>query len=120
MAKRTKIARYNKRIQFFFVNPDDPYTYDDGGNLVPNFVPFKKRYCNKKNLVGISQEKTESLANTATKRVRLALRYTQLITNDMCFYCDGEVYDVITVGDPDGFGKETIIMGEVKADGGRN
>lgn len=112
-----KIARYNKYIQFFHA---DEFYVDNGGNLVPKYVPYKKKWCYRKDLVGLNQEKTESGADMSKRRVRLAMRLNNHIKEDMCFFADGYIYDVVTVGDPDGLGLETVVMGEVKVDGGRN
>ena len=117
MRKKTKTARYNRYIQFYRVNG---YEMDDGGNLVPKWELFKKKWCFIKDIVNSGRESEESGANTATLRVRLALRYTTELEQAMCFSIGDVVYDIQSIGDPEGLRHETIIFGEAKSDGGRN
>ena len=120
MAKKTKVAHYNRYIQFFFIDSENPYTMDDSGNLMPNYRPFKKKWCQKKELVRANQESLESGASSAKKFVRLSMRLTHDLKEDMCFFVDGVVYDMMMIGDPDGLNRETLVTGEASVDGGRN
>ena len=110
-----KIASYTNYIPFFEV---DGFYLDDGGNAIPTWQPAKKRWGNVKSILSTETEKNG--AETATVKVRVALRYTTAVNHTMCFAVNGVVYDVLSIGDPVGNRKETIIIGEAKADGGRN
>ena len=50
MGKRTKVARYNRYIQFYKASETE-WEYDSGGNLIPKMEPYKKRWCNKKDFI---------------------------------------------------------------------
>jgi len=119
MGKRTKVARYNRYIQFYKASETE-WEYDSGGNLIPKMEPYKKRWCNKKDLVRANQESLESAADIASKFVRLTTRFTNVITENMQFEVDGQMFNVKMVGDADGLNIETVISGEATADGGRN
>lgn len=111
-----KIADLNRRIQFYSTNG---FYTDEGGNLKPKWEPYKKRWANKKDVVNSTREQDQSEANTATSRVRLEIRFTTDFKTNMLFSIDDKVYDIISVGDPEGERNTTVIFGEVKEDGGR-
>jgi len=121
--RAVRVKKMKKRVQFFKQDKDNPYTLDDNGQQIPNYIPAgEPRWCAGMDEVALygQGEPVERDAKLAKKQVKLILRFTRAIDNTMLFDYEGRRYGVIACGDEAGDFKELTVIGEVFESGGRN